>query len=258
MKIHFYKYQGTGNDFILLDNREGIISLTEDQVSLLCHRRFGIGADGLMLLEYAPGADFRMIYFNSDGSESTMCGNGGRCIAAFARKLGLVQEETSFIAIDGVHRAVIRQGIVSLEMQDVASIRHYEAHSELNTGSPHYVLWVDDVAATDVVAQGRAIRNETRFAPKGINVNFVQQAAGNGLHVRTYERGVEDETMSCGTGVTAAAIAASGHKTGHFTTQIFTPGGELTVAFYKDSSDTAKEVVLTGPAVFVFDGYTEI
>lgn len=259
MKLHFYKYQGTGNDFILLDNRNAAIRLTDEQVALLCHRRFGIGADGLMLLEQAPGMDFRMVYYNADGSESTMCGNGGRCITAFAAKLGLVEKEASFIAIDGPHQATIHtDATISLRMQDVSHIDCYADHAELNTGSPHYIRWVDDVAATAVFEEGRRIRHLEQFAPKGINVNFVQRLEDDRLFVRTYERGVEDETMSCGTGVTAAAIANAGDKTGRITTGIETPGGHLTIAFRKDTACTATDVILTGPATFVFEGDIEL
>lgn len=255
MKIHFYKYQGAGNDFILLDNRSSHIDLTNEQVAFLCDRRFGIGADGLMLLEEEQGTDFRMVYYNSDGGESTMCGNGGRCIAAFAKKLGLVKDDVRFVAIDGLHKAHINNdGIISLHMQDVKGIDAYDGFHILNTGSPHYVKWVANVRQCEVFSEGRAIRNQEEFQPKGINVNFVQRMDDNSLWVRTYERGVEDETLSCGTGVTAAAIAASGNETGSFKTHIYTPGGELKVSFIKDTATSAKDVVLTGPAVFVYEG----
>lgn len=254
MKLHFHKYHGTGNDFILLDNRGGNINLSRGEVAWLCHRRFGIGADGLMLLETAPDADFRMVYYNSDGGESTMCGNGGRCIVAFAHALGIIDNSTRFIAIDGPHHAQIDGGIVSLEMKNVAGIQHYDGYDILDTGSPHYIQWVDDVAAADVFGTGRSIRNEERFSPGGINVNFVKRTGEDSIHVRTYERGVEDETLSCGTGVTAAAIAASGDRTGTFSYQIQTPGGSLTVAFSKDVPDAAGKVILHGPAAFVFEG----
>jgi diaminopimelate epimerase len=254
MKLHFHKYQGTGNDFILLDNREGNISLSRDEVAWLCHRRFGIGADGLMLLESTPEADFRMVYYNSDGGESTMCGNGGRCIVAFAHALGIIGNSTRFIAVDGPHHADIEGGIVSLEMKDVAGMQRYDGYDILDTGSPHYIQWVEDVAATDVFHLGRRIRNEERFTPGGINVNFVKRSGANTLSVRTYERGVEDETLSCGTGVTAAAIAASGGDTGTFSYQILTPGGKLEVQFHKPTPDSANKVILRGPALSVFEG----
>ena len=255
MNISFSKYQGTGNDFILIDNREQKIVLTQEQVAFLCHRRFGIGADGLMLLENEEGYDFRMVYFNADGSESTMCGNGGRCITAFARKLGIIQNTAHFVAIDGPHDATLHEDdTVSLQMQDVTGIQEFDTHSILNTGSPHYVLWTDNAEGAEVFATGRNIRNQQEFQPKGINVNFVQKMDKGGLWVRTYERGVEDETWSCGTGVTAAAIAASGSQTGQFTTAIKTPGGNLQVSFTKANSGSAKNVILKGPAVFVFEG----
>lgn len=250
----FYKYHGTGNDFILFDNREGDIYLSREQVAHLCNRRFGIGADGLMLLEHADGYDFRMVYYNSDGGESTMCGNGGRCITAFARHLGIIASIADFVAIDGPHTATIREdGLISLHMKDVNEMEINEDYTILNTGSPHYVISVRDVKNASVYTVGKKIRNQPEFQPNGINVNFVQPMNGR-LSVRTYERGVEDETLSCGTGVTAAAIAATGNAKGRFKTAIETPGGSLEVSFTKHTAHAATEVVLTGPAVFVFKG----
>jgi len=254
MKLHFYKYQGTGNDFILFDNRNGAIQLNTKQIAFLCDRRFGIGADGLMLLEIADGFDFKMVYYNADGNESSMCGNGGRCIFAFAKQLGIINNTAKFIAIDGVHHADIKSdGIINLEMQNVSNIISDKLHTELNTGSPHYIKFVDDVHKTDVVYTGREIRNTNQYQPDGINVNFVQ-SVDDGIWVRTYERGVEDETLSCGTGVTAAAIATSGNNLGSFNTKIYTLGGQLQVSFVKDTHVSAKEVILSGPANFVFEG----
>jgi diaminopimelate epimerase len=254
----FYKYQGTGNDFILFDNRDGEIRLSKEQVALMCHRRFGIGADGLMLLERADGYDFRMVYYNSDGGESTMCGNGGRCITAFAKHLGIIATVADFVAIDGPHTATIKEdGLISLHMKDVARMEIKADHTILNTGSPHYILWVRDVKNTTVYATGKKIRNQPEFQPDGINVNFVQMVDGK-LFVRTYERGVEDETLSCGTGVTAAAIAATKRSMGTFKTSIETPGGHLEVTFIKDTPSSATDVVLTGPAAFVFKGEIEL
>ncbi len=253
--MEFYKYHGTGNDFILLDNRQGKIHLSNEQVAALCNRRFGIGADGLMLLDHAEGYDFRMVYYNADGSESTMCGNGGRCITAFAKHLGIITDKASFLAIDGAHTAIIQtDGMISLHMQNVLDIQLHDTHAILNTGSPHYVSWVKNVVDTDVFGEGYAIRNRSEYQPSGINVNFVQVVGENQLLVRTYERGVEDETLSCGTGVTASAIAATGTTTGIFLTQIETPGGELQVSFTKHTPDSAVDVILIGPAVFVFKG----
>lgn len=254
MQLHFFKYQGTGNDFILLDNREENITLSTEQVAFLCNRRFGIGADGLMLLEKHTDSDFRMVYYNSDGKESSMCGNGGRCITAFAKRLGIVQHEAQFLAVDGFHEAIIDDNeIVSLQMIDVPEMDLSKDVAILNTGSPHYVQWVEDVAQVDVQNLGRSIRNEKRFEPGGINVNFIQMLE-NILKVRTYERGVEDETLSCGTGVTAAAIASTRDKTGDFTVAVEAPGGNLEVSFSKLQPYAATKVMLKGPAVFVYEG----
>ncbi len=254
MKIPFYKYHGAGNDFILMDNRDGAIQLTVEQVAALCHRRFGIGADGLMLLQTAVGADFEMVYYNSDGNESTMCGNGGRCIAAFAYHKGIVREHMSFKAIDGLHEAhILENGTVALHMQAVKQIDFEERYTILDTGSPHLVQWVEDLDQTEVFREGREIRNWPRFQPKGINVNFVQRL-DKGIAIRTYERGVEDETLACGTGVTAAAIVAAGKETGHFDIPVQALGGDLSVAFDKKDAGTAEHIVLTGGATFVFEG----
>jgi len=254
----FYKYPGTGNDFILIDDRANEVELTTQQIADLCHRRFGIGADGLMLLRHADGYDFRMVYYNSDGRESSMCGNGGRCLVAFAHSLGLVTTHASFIATDGPHTATIApDGLISLHMKDVADVQINKEYTFLDTGSPHYILWVEDAQAADVFNEGKRIRYSDAFKPGGTNVNFVQQTK-TGLHVRTYERGVEDETLSCGTGVTAAAIAATCTATGTFKTNITTPGGQLAVAFTKNTPASAVDVVLTGPAVFVFKGEADI
>lgn len=258
MELSFYKYHGAGNDFILVDNRSGAIQLQVSQIAALCHRRFGIGADGLMLLQEVPDADFEMVYYNADGNESTMCGNGGRCIAAFAHHLGIAGADMRFKAVDGMHKARIRpDGTVALHMQDVQQIGFEEDHVILDTGSPHYIQWVDDVSRIDVFGEGRAIRNREAFQPKGINVNFVQRAGGD-LLIRTYERGVEDETLACGTGVTAAAIAAVGAETGHFHIPVRAVGGMLSVSFEKKDAGTAEDIVLTGGAVFVFKGIVGI
>lgn len=254
----FYKYQGTGNDFLLFDNRNGELTLTNDTIAALCHRRFGVGGDGLMLLQEEAGYDFRMVYYNSDGGESTMCGNGGRCMVAFAKSLGLIKDTAKFIAIDGVHSAKIDDdGNVHLHMNDVQQIDFHEGYTILNTGSPHYVKWVKEVNNTDVFHEGRKTRNQAEYQPKGINVNFVEIQPEK-LLVRTYERGVEDETLSCGTGVTAAAIAATCSSTGSFTSSIETPGGQLKVSFTKNTPTTAHNVILSGPATFVFKGEIEV
>jgi diaminopimelate epimerase len=259
MKIFFYKYQGTGNDFILIDNRKNEVSLTTEQVAFLCHRRFGIGADGLMLLELEPGVDFKMVYFNSDGRESSMCGNGGRCITAFAKRLGLIQDQAKFIAVDGVHESSVSDGIVSLKMKDVKQIEKLADHYVLNTGSPHYVKFVEDIENYDVKEEGRTIRNSEPFAADGINVNFIEKLE-DVLFVRTYERGVEDETYSCGTGVTAAALVAALNfaSTGKNSCKIKTLGGDLNVKFDKVLESNFYNIWLEGPAEFVFDGSIEL
>ena len=263
--LRFSKYHGTGNDFILIDNRDSRAQLSQEQVAGLCHRHFGIGADGLILLEAAAGggtdagARFRMVYYNSDGRLSTMCGNGGRCFTAFAKRLGLMDGDAfSFVAVDGPHTATIdEEGRVSLGMSDVDTIDFLDGYSVLDTGSPHFVQWVEDVAERDVPNEGRSIRHWQEFEPGGINANFVE-VGEDGLTVRTYERGVEDETLSCGTGVTAAAIASTGEEIGVFAVPVSTPGGALEVTFVKDTPTSAREVVLTGPATFVFEGSLDV
>lgn len=258
MEIEFFKYHGTGNDFILIDNRILNWHPTREQVSFLCDRRRGIGADGLMLLTEMAGYDFGMIYYNSDGNESTMCGNGGRCITAFARSLGIADEKTQFYAADGAHEAVILSEIqhgltVRLKMKDTTVGQVYPDGIFINTGSPHFVLFTDDAKAIDVVNQGRKLRYDERFLPGGTNVDFVEQN-DNGLFVRTYERGVEDETLSCGTGVTASAMAFSHSRSGRAEKiEIATPGGNLTVSFRHDNARFS-DVWLEGAATFVFAG----
>jgi diaminopimelate epimerase len=258
MQIKFYKYQGTGNDFILLDNREGQYSfISNSQVAQLCNRRFGIGADGLMLIENTTDADFKMVYYNSDGNESSMCGNGGRCITAFANYLGIFIGNTTFIAIDGLHEAKIHGDIVELKMIDVLRIENYNDDYVLNTGSPHYIKFLDDVNAIDVFAEGRKIRNSERFKTNGINVNFVQ-ITHDGIKVRTYERGVEDETFSCGTGVVAASIISSLVKLNdNPCINVSTLGGHLEVKITKISNQHYTNIWLKGKAQKVFEGIAE-
>ncbi len=256
MQINFYKYQGTGNDFILIDNRAGLISITQEQVNFLCDRRFGIGADGLMLLELEPGVDFKMVYYNSDGNQSSMCGNGGRCITAFAKHLGMIENKARFVAIDGLHEAIINEDTtVSLKMQDVKDIEAGDDFFYLNTGSPHYVKEVNDVQNYNVAQEGRSIRTSERFAEEGTNVNFIEKIE-NELFVRTYERGVEDETFSCGTGVTAAALVAAlnGTSSGKNNCLVKTLGGNLEVSFDRVLERNFYNIWLKGPAVKVFEG----
>ncbi len=258
MQHRFYKYQGTGNDFIIFDNREGNISLNSRQVHHLCDRRFGIGADGLMLLNRSDEHDFEMKYYNADGNEGSMCGNGGRCMVRFAYKCGLHKNEYRFKAVDGLHAATIDDnGWVNLQMKDVKDIKVIHGDSILNTGSPHYVKQVQNLSDMDVVKIGRDIRYSNGYREEGINVNFVEQEEKQ-IFVRTYERGVEDETLSCGTGVTAAALVFAHNDNGFNRVEIKTPGGHLAVEFNKTGDTSFEQIWLCGPAEFVFEGVMEI
>ena len=263
MKINFYKYQGTGNDFVIIDNRDGNFdSNNVELVSFLCHRRMGIGADGLMLLENHPDAnvDFTMRYYNSDGNEASMCGNGGRCIAAFAVHINAVKTPAKFYfeAVDGMHVAKYDNGIVSLQMSDVAKIDNGTNHYFLDTGSPHYVAHQSNIDAIDLVSEGREIRYSEAFKPGGTNVNFVEEIASDHIKVRTYERGVEDETYSCGTGVVASAISTFVKNNECKEFNIDVKGGKLQVWFDGDAKSGFKNIWLTGPATFVFKGSIEV
>lgn len=260
MKITFYKYQGAGNDFILLDNRENNYDqLDTEQVKALCDRHFGVGADGLMLLNLEEGFDFEMVYFNADGKEGSMCGNGGRCIVRFAAQLGIKKNEYSFLATDGPHKAKIDlDKKVSLKMNDVKDIEFHLDHFILNTGSPHYIKFVTNIENLDVVEQGKNIRNSKQFAEKGINVNFVETLHDDHIFVRTYERGVENETLSCGTGVTASAIVAAHNDNGFNRVEVKTKGGNLSVDYDKNSDTEFTNIWLSGPATFVFSGEIEL
>lgn len=259
MILFFFKYQGTGNDFILLDNRESIYNtLSTEQIRHLCDRRFGIGADGLMLLNNHEGYDFEMKYFNADGREGSMCGNGGRCLVRFAYHLGIHRNEYKFLAVDGDHEAEIdTDGIVSLKMKDVDKIRRQNGDSILNTGSPHYVKVVSDVMDMDVYKKGRDIRYSKEYEQEGINVNFVEQTGEDKIIVRTYERGVEDETYSCGTGVTAAAMVCYHNENGFNDVQVKTLGGKLNVEFDRIEEHYIN-VWLSGPAEKVYEGKIEL
>lgn len=254
MNIEFSKYHGTGNDFIILDNRTGKYNnLSTQQVNFLCDRRFGIGGDGLMLLEDADGFDFRMRYYNADGKEGSMCGNGGRCLVQFAKDSGIQKTSYHFIATDGPHDAILLEnGLIKLKMQDVSGIEENGNNKILNTGSPHYVEYVENVAETDVFNIGRKVRYSEAFKNTGINVNFVERK-NDGIKIRTYERGVEDETLSCGTGATAAALASS-EKDGHQTMNVKVQGGSLQIEFSRINDQEFKNVWLIGPAQFVFSG----
>ncbi|MDP4183701.1 MAG: diaminopimelate epimerase [Bacteroidota bacterium] len=255
MKIHFYKYQGAGNDFVLIDNRNHQFDGSNNKlVNQMCDRRFGIGADGLMLLENHDTLDFTMRYFNSDGREASMCGNGGRCIVAFAKRLGLINHSTAFMAVDGEHEASIdEKELVNLRMIDVKQIEIGDDYYFLNTGSPHYVRFVDDINTINVVEEGKKVRYNDRFRAEGTNVNFVE-IVGNSIKVFTYERGVEDETLACGTGITASAICA-GIKTNQTKASfpVLAKGGNLEVSFEK-AGEGFTNIYLKGPATYVFEG----
>jgi len=257
MKIKFYKYQGTGNDFVMIDNRHLFFPKNNTQlIAHICNRRFGIGGDGLILLENDNLSDFKMIYYNADGNESSMCGNGGRCIVAFAKQLGLIQKETTFNAVDGLHFATINaSNEVALQMISVNNIKIDEDYTFLNTGSPHHVQMVDELETFNVYEEGNKIRYSALYANGGSNVNFVNQVNQNTFRLRTYERGVEDETLSCGTGATAVAIAmfATG-KTIENHIKLMVEGGELNVTFEKKGDNEYENVFLIGPATFVFEG----
>ena len=262
MTVKFYKYQGTGNDFVMIDNRPNHV-FTKKHTALvkhLCDRKFGIGADGLILLNVKNGYDFEMVYFNSDGNESTMCGNGGRCLIKFAHDLGVINKSCLFLAIDGPHEgAILSDGVISLKMKDVDTLEHYNGNDViLNTGSPHYVIFVGNVSGMDIVKEAKRIRYSDRFSKDGVNVNFVERISEDEVFVRTYERGVEDETLSCGTGVVASSLAFANRRgTGIEKVKVKTPGGKLEVNFTANGNGY-KDIYLIGPAERVFEGTIEV
>ncbi|WP_282136125.1 diaminopimelate epimerase [Seonamhaeicola maritimus] len=255
MQQEFFKYQGTGNDFVMIDNRQQTFDKNNTkQIAFLCDRRFGIGADGLILLENHNEYEFKMVYYNSDGNESTMCGNGGRCLVAFARDMGVIEDKATFEAIDGMHHASIEGDIVKLQMLDVDEIQKYENHVFLDTGSPHHVQFENDIETFDIKTEGARIRYGAPYNQAGSNVNFVKKITNDTFAVRTYERGVEDETLSCGTGVTAVALAMHAtNETKDSLINLKVQGGELKVSFDVDN-EAYKNVWLIGPAKFVFKG----
>jgi diaminopimelate epimerase len=253
MQLLFYKYQGTGNDFVMIDNRQKQFDRKNlNLVKSLCHRKYGIGADGLILIEEHPTADFEMVYYNSDGSQS-LCGNGSRCAVHFARHLGIIEDNAQFIAIDGLHEAYMIKDQVFLRMHNVNEVDRFEEDMFIHTGSPHYVRFVKELTKVDVVEEGRKIRHSDLYKKEGTNVNFVEPTEEGKVYVRTYERGVEDETLSCGTGVTAVALACSylGYQS---PVKLITPGGQLQVAFKTNGEDKFCDIYLSGPATPVFEG----
>ena len=256
--MKFFKYQGAGNDFVLIDNRDQQFDAGDTAlVARLCDRRFGIGADGLMLLQEKEGYDFEMLYYNADGNLGSMCGNGGRCIVSFAKHLGIIKSKTIFLAVDGEHEATISDTAdwVSLKMIDVKHVGKNDEHYVLNTGSPHYVQLVDQLKELNVFQAGRAIRYNDTYRQEGINVNFVEPQ-NEGYAVRTYERGVEDETLACGTGVTAVALAMALHhnQVGNINTPIKAMGGDLNIRFTHLGNGMFENIYLEGPAKLVFEG----
>ncbi len=259
--MHFYKYQGTGNDFVMIDDRGNKFDLARtDYIRHLCDRRFGIGADGLILLRLCPEAHFEMVYFNSDGNLSSMCGNGGRCIARFAQHLGIIDAHCTFKAIDGMHHASMDNFEVSLKMNDVSAVEESPAFYYLDTGSPHAVKYIDSLRDLDIVTEGRKIRDSERFASFGTNVNFIA-LENNILKIRTYERGVEGETLSCGTGVTAAALTHAIHSkfnAGAYSIPLVSEGGSLKVTFDFDGIQSFTNIHLIGPAEKSFEGEISI
>ncbi len=255
MDIHFYKYQGTGNDFVIIDNIEyeyDLSHFTTERIAFLCNRKYGVGADGVIILDKSDNHDFKMIYYNADGGLSSMCGNGGRCILHLAHHKGYIGEEATFEAIDGTHNGLIRD-LVSVQLTDVKDIEKGADHFILDTGSPHYVNFVDTVEDIDIIKLAREIRYNERFKSEGINVNFVAKENG-GIKLRTYERGVENETLSCGTGVTASAIAyALQNESVLDQVSVSSMGGELKVSFdYNEGIFT--NVWLTGSVGINFEG----
>ena len=257
MLIPFNKYHGTGNDFIMIDNRELRLQLSQSQISQLCNRRFGIGGDGLILLQVANEV-VEMVYYNSDGAPSSMCGNGGRCFVTFCQKLEVLLDHGEFLAVDGMHPFKMVDGLVSLKMGDVSVIEAIANDVYMDTGSPHYVTIVEDVLEIDLLNDARKVRYNERFSADGTNVNFVELMDGV-THIRTYERGVEDETLSCGTGATACAIAM--HHLGHVSeleVSVKVLGGKLIVSFEPNTDGSYSNIWLTGPTTPVFEGKTEL
>lgn len=260
MKIQFSKYQGAGNDFIMLNNLDGRYDgLTLSQIQFLCDRKFGIGADGLIKINKSTEANFEVDYYNSDGSKS-FCGNGARCSVAYAGTLGLDIHQTNFTAIDGLHRGEKVGSQIKIEMQDVKSISHLKDAFSLNTGSPHYVKCVDDLDQHDIVEFGKTIRYSAEYKAQGINVNLMERMDDRSIRVETYERGVEDETLSCGTGVTAAALVFSELRQdiGEQSINVSTKGGNLLVSFVRSKEGEFSSISLTGPATFVFSGEIDV
>jgi len=254
MTVDFYKYHGTGNDFVLIDNRSLFFDKNNiELISKICSRHIGVGADGLILLEDDNLYDFKMIYFNSDGKQTSMCGNGGRCIISFAKKLNIIDDKANFMAIDGIHEGIINNNLIKIKMNTVSEIQNINTGFLLDTGSPHFVKFCDSIDNINVFEFGRELRNNKEISEDGVNINFTEVIDNSSIKVRTYERGVENETLSCGTGVIASALSA--YKKGLVDTnriKINTLGGELFVSF--EFNNIYKNIWLEGPAIEVYKG----
>lgn len=262
MKIHFYKYQATGNDFVIIDAREENIILSKENIKFLCHRHFGIGSDGLIIFENSDKADFSMQFFNPDGSGGMMCGNGGRSIVKFAADKGVIKDKCTFLAPDGLHSATIEGENISLKMTTPTLFQAHKDGFYINTGTSHFVVFENNLEKIDIIKKGRALRNDERFLTyKGCNVNFVEEIKDKNLKIQTYERGVEDLTLACGTGICAAALTYSvkkGLENSNHTINISAQGGNLKVEFEKKENNTFDNVHLIGEAKKVFEGEIEI
>lgn len=251
MQVNFHKYQGTGNDFVMIDNRDKSFPHDVEIIAKICNRRTGVGADGLILIENHDSLDFEMVYFNADGSQS-LCGNGSRCAVNYARFLNIIGDSTNFLTIDGEYHAEIKDSIVHLKMKDQKQPEQFEDHYFLNNGSPHHIIFVEDALQAPVVKQGAKVRYSDQYAPGGTNVNFVEVIDQHKVFVRTYERGVEDETLSCGTGITASCLA-SADKGLMSPIDVQAKGGNLQVKFERENGGFTN-IWLIGPAVQVFEG----
>lgn len=259
MNLQFHKYHGAGNDFIIIDLTTFLYTLSNEQIVFLCNRHFGIGADGLIIFKKHAIYDFEMVYYNSDGKPATMCGNGGRCIVAFAYHQKYIKELTTFIASDGTHQAeIINNEYVKLKMKDISTVQIFDDGFFIDTGSPHFVTFNYDLNNVNVFEKGKEIRNETRFVPQGTNVNFCRHENDNTLTILTFERGVENETLACGTGAVASSIAYCAHRpNGYYSIDLIAKGGKLNVTFEKNEHRFTN-IWLSGPVKFVFKGEINI
>lgn len=254
MILDFFKYQGSGNDFIMIDGRKGL-NISVEIIKRLCDRHFGVGSDGILVIDNSENADFKMIFYNPDGSRATFCGNGARCIVKFANYLKIINQNAHFVADDGIHYSEIIDNLVKLKMTDVQNVKLYEDLVYINTGTHHVMKFVENIDEIDIINEAKPIRYSSNFEPAGTNVNFVQKINKNTLKIRTYEKGVENETLSCGTGTVASALAyflISKEQTNCI--NVYTKGGLLKVDFNSIENNCFKDIYLTGAAEFVFSG----